>query len=123
MELECLILDKSTLKELAEFRYELTSYRMVYGTEDAHFGRNLEWQKFKANETRKEFFEQLCAEGKIEEARILFTRYIDIQQNLIKRAANKKLLSVFKQVVSGFSQFTQNYDHSYSQSVQVFGHQ
>ena len=78
---------------------------MVYGT-DAKFGRNSEWQKFKDSETHKEYFDQLCKEGKIAEARILFTRYIAIQQNLSQSGANKKLLSVFGKVISGF--FAQN---------------
>ena len=74
---------------------------MVYGT-DAQFGRNSEWRKFKDSETHKEYFDQLCKEGKIAEARILFTRYIAIQQHMSQNGANKALLSVFGKVISGF---------------------
>lgn len=91
--------DEYTQNELSRFRYELASYRMVFGSENARYDHESHWASFLSSTNHKEFFDQFCEMGKISEARILFSRYTEISQKLHEDGAIKKLLEVFKAAI------------------------
>uniref|UniRef100_A0A914IAM4 RZZ complex subunit KNTC1/ROD C-terminal domain-containing protein n=1 Tax=Globodera rostochiensis TaxID=31243 RepID=A0A914IAM4_GLORO len=94
------ITDMYTLKEIARFRYELASYRMLFEAEGPRYGRESPWPQFLSSGSQKEFFDGFCEAGQIVEARILLSRYAHISQELQEEKSMKKLLSLFKSTVT-----------------------
>lgn len=93
--------DEFVKNELARFRYELASYRMVFCLENDDFGRNSQWSLFLTGGSQKEFFDKFCEAGKIAEARVLLSRYLEITEKLHEKDAAKRLLQTFKSTIIG----------------------
>ena len=94
-------MDEYTLTEIDRFRFELDSYSLVYGKNKDHYVRHSDWHSFYTSDTHKEFFDRFCENGKIAEARTLFSRYPSISQNLTDKAAFHKLLVVMRDIIKG----------------------
>ncbi|KAL3091163.1 hypothetical protein niasHS_004282 [Heterodera schachtii] len=90
------ITDEYTQKEIARFRYELASYRMLFEAHGPSFDRDSQWPQFLSSGSHTEFFDAFCEAGQMTEARLLLSRYSNIGQELQDEKAVKRLLTVFK---------------------------
>lgn len=74
---------------------------MVFEAGGANYERTSAWPVFLASTTHKEFFDKFCEIGKITEARILFSRYVDISQSMQEESVVKNLLKSFTSLIAG----------------------
>ncbi|VDD93411.1 unnamed protein product [Enterobius vermicularis] len=69
------ITDPETKESLCRLRYNLSTYRMLFGPEKASFDRESAWNDFVSDDNWKELFLSFCKEGCGTEARLLWNRY------------------------------------------------
>lgn len=98
--------DETTSDEIARFRYTLASYRMLLQVRNEsttnHFGQANHWQTFlTADDDHASYFDQLCTEGRIDEAKILFTRYPELAEHLNSLEAIEKLFFALENAIAG----------------------
>lgn len=99
------MLDETTESQILRIRYELASYRMLFGGNSAHFDLHSEWSSFILNVTHTEYFDRFCEQGQITQARILFARYpSEIYPHLKTPSLERgveKLLALFEKCIQG----------------------
>lgn len=95
-------LDEGTVSEIANFRYELASYRMFFGLNNASFDRESPWPEFLSADNHVLLFDNFCQKGSIAEARILFSRYpTDIQNHFASFEYTNRFLDLLSTSITG----------------------
>ncbi|KAI1708966.1 kinetochore-associated protein rod-1 [Ditylenchus destructor] len=97
------IYDATTSDQIARFRYDFASYRMLLQVRSTtnDFGQTSHWQAFlTADDDHASYFEELCKGGRIDEAKILLTRYPELAQHLNSLKTITELFSNFESVIA-----------------------
>uniref|UniRef100_A0A915E7F6 RZZ complex subunit KNTC1/ROD C-terminal domain-containing protein n=1 Tax=Ditylenchus dipsaci TaxID=166011 RepID=A0A915E7F6_9BILA len=92
--------------DIARFRYDLGTYRMLNLLQSpdtqTNFGKGSDWHNlFSTDEHRIDYFDELCRQGQVQQARILFTRYpIQITCHLNSLEVLDRLFAGFEQAIA-----------------------
>uniref|UniRef100_A0A915BMD4 RZZ complex subunit KNTC1/ROD C-terminal domain-containing protein n=1 Tax=Parascaris univalens TaxID=6257 RepID=A0A915BMD4_PARUN len=95
------ISDEETLERLARLRYNLASYRLLYGPK-ASFGVESPWTKFIDDSLWKEIFLEFCKDGCFSEALIVWQRYLKEMREWMREEVDtlQQIVDLIQQVVS-----------------------
>lgn len=104
--------DETTESQISRIRYELATYRMLFGGNLANFNQHSEWASFILNVSHTEYFDRFCEQGHITEARIIFSRYPnEINQHLnlpTLQLGVEKLLNLFEKCIQSWFLFNRS---------------
>ncbi|VDM41305.1 unnamed protein product [Toxocara canis] len=97
------ISDEETLERLARLRYNLTSYRLLYGPSVgyASFDMDSPWTKFIEDNVWKEVFMEFCNQGYFSEALIVWQRYLREMREWMRDEVDtfKQIVDVIQEVI------------------------
>ncbi|VDK56844.1 unnamed protein product [Anisakis simplex] len=95
------ITDEETLERLSRLRYNLSSYRMLYGPK-ASFLEDSAWSKFIEDNEWKEIFLHFCDRGYFTEAQIVWQRYLKEMRDWMRDEVDifQQIIDIIQLVIS-----------------------